>query len=226
MNRRVIVVLVFAVVAVAIVAMGASSSRVSIPSLWNDTTWQAWLDPIRHHPLLPVFILSGFLLASTLFISVWLCIAQTALLLPPWPALAMSMLGAVSAATLFYGLGRWVASKAVQQRLPTHVHQRLQNLELEGMLLIRLVPILPFTLVNLACGSFEVPLHRFVLGTVIGMLPGMVVFCLLGPEAIDVIRHPTPMRVVVAVAAAVALVAMVYGVRVWAQRRAHGRTTT
>ena len=58
------------------------------------------------------------------------------------------------------------------------------------VLLTRLSPAFPFSLLNLAYGLSEVSLRDYSLG-LIGILPGTVLFCALGALAGDVTRFNT-----------------------------------
>jgi uncharacterized membrane protein YdjX (TVP38/TMEM64 family) len=48
------------------------------------------------------------------------------------------------------------------------------------MLVLRLVPIFPFWLVNLVPAFLGVPLRIYVIGTAIGIIPGVIVYTLVG----------------------------------------------
>jgi uncharacterized membrane protein YdjX (TVP38/TMEM64 family) len=58
------------------------------------------------------------------------------------------------------------------------------------VLLTRLSPAFPFSLLNLAYGLSEVSLRDYSIG-LIGILPGTVLFCALGALAGDVTRFST-----------------------------------
>lgn len=51
---------------------------------------------------------------------------------------------------------------------------------LSYLLVLRLVPLFPFWLVNLVPAFLGVPLRTFVIGTFVGIIPGSVVYCLVG----------------------------------------------
>jgi uncharacterized membrane protein YdjX (TVP38/TMEM64 family) len=74
---------------------------------------------------------------------------------------------------------------------------------------VRVLPLLPFTLVNMTCGAFGVPVRTFLLGTVLGMAPGVLGMTLVGDRILAVIRQPTPGAIVglVGVVAVLVLVA-------------------
>ena len=61
------------------------------------------------------------------------------------------------------------------------------------LFLIRLVPAVPFFLANLIPSFLEVPLHRFVISTFLGSIPGTVVYTSVGAGLGEVFaRGETP----------------------------------
>jgi len=51
---------------------------------------------------------------------------------------------------------------------------------LSYLLVLRLVPIFPFFIVNLVPAFLGVPLRTYVFGTLVGIIPGTFVYCLVG----------------------------------------------
>jgi len=61
------------------------------------------------------------------------------------------------------------------------------------LFIIRLVPAVPFFLANLIPSFLEVPLHRFVVSTFLGIIPGTVVYTSVGAGLGEVFaRGETP----------------------------------
>lgn len=56
------------------------------------------------------------------------------------------------------------------------IDRGLRENGLSYLLFLRLVPAFPFFLVNLACGVTGLPLRTYALGTLIGIIPGSLVF--------------------------------------------------
>jgi uncharacterized membrane protein YdjX (TVP38/TMEM64 family) len=171
---------------------------------------QSVLAGFAHDPLLPAYVLGAFVAAGALFVSAWLVIAQTALLFAPPIAIPLALAGALLSATTFYGVGRLLGARAVQRFAPRRVQAAMSGAGLKSVFLARAVPLLPFTFVNLCAGAFEVPIGVFVLGTVLGMTPGIVALALLGDRVLAALRDPSPgamgsLAVVVALAVAVPL---------------------
>jgi uncharacterized membrane protein YdjX (TVP38/TMEM64 family) len=72
------------------------------------------------------------------------------------------------------------------------VLDRLRARGLLAVVAIRVVPVAPFTLTNLACGAAGIRPIDFALGTLIGMAPGLVAMALLGDRLIHVLLNPEP----------------------------------
>jgi len=122
-----------------------------------------------------------------------LYILQTALSLPGAAVLSlaagaifgsvMGTLYAVIAATigaiLAFLVTRYLLRDAILARFGPKLEGLNRELEERGfnyLLFLRLVPLFPFFLINLAAGLTRLPLRSFALGTVIGIIPGGFVF--------------------------------------------------
>ena len=120
-------------------------------------------------------------------------IIQTALSLPGAAILSlaagaifgsiMGTLYAVSAAsigaTLAFLVTRYLLRDLVLARFGSKLEGMNRELELRGfnyLLFLRLVPLFPFFLINLAAGLTRLPLRTFVFGTLLGIIPGGFVF--------------------------------------------------
>ena len=122
-----------------------------------------------------------------------LYIVQTALSLPGAEVLSLAAgavfgtitgtLCAVSAATVgatcAFLVSRYLLRDAILKRFGPKLEGLNRELEARGfnyLLFLRLVPLFPFFLINLAAGLTRLPLGTFVLGTVIGIVPGGFVY--------------------------------------------------
>jgi uncharacterized membrane protein YdjX (TVP38/TMEM64 family) len=122
-----------------------------------------------------------------------LYIIQTALSLPGAAILSLaagaifgSMLGTLYAvisasigATLAFLVTRYLLRDLVLDRFGSRLEGMNRELEQRGfnyLLFLRLVPVFPFFLINLAAGLTRLPLRTFMLGTLLGIIPGGFVF--------------------------------------------------
>ncbi len=120
-------------------------------------------------------------------------IIQTALSLPGATILSLTagaifgtLMGTVYAvcaasigATLAFLVTRYLLRDLVLSRFGSRLEGMNRELEQRGfnyLLFLRLVPIFPFFLINLAAGLTRLPLRTFMLGTLLGIIPGGFVF--------------------------------------------------
>ena len=76
---------------------------------------------------------------------------------------------------------------------------------LKTVIFFRVVPVLQYTLVNVACGAADVSPRAFVLGTVIGMVPGLALMSLFGEGLGRMLQAATWQEVALVVVALAAL---------------------
>jgi len=101
---------------------------------------------------------------------------------PVWGT-AYNLTGAVLGATLAFLMARYLALDWVDQRVGGQLKQLKQGVEAEGwrfVALVRLVPLLPFNLLNYGLGLTRIPLTHFVLASYLFMLPGAIAYTYLG----------------------------------------------
>jgi uncharacterized membrane protein YdjX (TVP38/TMEM64 family) len=144
---------------------------------------------------LAVFYQENRLTTVACFIAIY--ILQTALSLPGATVLTLASgalfgsvtgtvyvnIGATTGAVLAFLAARYLFHDAVQNKLGTRLEKINSELEKAGfnyLLSLRLVPIFPFFLINLASGLTKIPLRAFFLATMIGIIPGSFVYCNAG----------------------------------------------
>ena len=98
---------------------------------------------------------------------------------------AVVSLASVTGASLAFWLGRTLARDLVEKRLAGNPRFRALDQAVAAggfkiVLLTRLSPLFPFTLLNYAFGLTKVRFRDYVLASWIGMLPGTVMYVYLG----------------------------------------------
>ncbi len=104
-----------------------------------------------------------------------------------------AMVGATIGATLSFLVGRAVGRSAVAQLAGRRVEAIDRFLGERGflaILMIRLIPLFPFNVVNLVAGVTAIRLRDYVLGTALGIVPGVALLTVLG-GSIDDPTSPT-----------------------------------
>ena len=122
---------------------------------------------------------------------VWASMLAGALYGTVWGSVIV-FIGACLGAEAAFLLGRHWLRDWARRRLATvpnlqAIEQGVSREGLKLVLLTRLSPAFPFSLLNLAYGLSEVSLRDYSIGLV-GILPGTILFCALGALAGDVAR--------------------------------------
>ena len=157
------------------------------PSSWLDTAL-----PLLRSPLGLVLFVPLYALWVTLLLpGVWASMLAGALY-GTWLGSGLVFLGACLGAELVFALGRswlrgWARQRLEQFPKLQAVERAVSREGLKLVLLTRLSPAFPFSLLNLAYGLSEVSLRDYSIG-LIGIIPGTVLFCGLGALAGDVAR--------------------------------------
>jgi uncharacterized membrane protein YdjX (TVP38/TMEM64 family)/rhodanese-related sulfurtransferase len=130
---------------------------------------------------------AGFVLiyaaGTVLFFSgALLSLAGGALFGPVWGT-AWNLLGATLGATLAFLIARGLGADWVAQRLGSRLRRLVEGVAEEGwrfVALMRLVPLVPFNLLNYALGLTHISLRAYVLASAVCMLPGAIAYTWLG----------------------------------------------
>lgn len=107
----------------------------------------------------------------------------TAWLFGFWTALVLVSFASTSGASLAFLASRWLLGQRLQQLYGSRVRQLQSAVERDGvqyLLMLRLMPLMPFFLVNLLMGLTGMRLRTFWWASQLGMLPGTAVFVAAG----------------------------------------------
>ncbi len=100
-----------------------------------------------------------------------------------WVGTALVVAAATIGATLVFAAARYVFADAARKRLGAlgeRINAGFTENAFSYLLFLRLVPLFPFFLVNLAPAFTSIPLPTYVLATFVGIVPGTFVFVNLG----------------------------------------------
>jgi uncharacterized membrane protein YdjX (TVP38/TMEM64 family) len=123
----------------------------------------------------PLLILALAVIHSFVFYPAEIVDAAAGFVYGFFPGLALVMLGWLLSAFLCYSIGRSVARPLLDRWLGPGRFERTEAMIERGgvtlLLAIRLIPIVPFSLVCYAAGAARVPPWRFAWTTAVGYLP-------------------------------------------------------
>ncbi len=141
----------------------------------------------------PVFFLLLYCLATILLLPTMVLTLAGGALFGPIVGTVFNLLGATLGATCAFCISRhlvfdWLAAKK---------NVRLSNLiaGVEGrgwqfVALLRLVPIIPFNLVNYGLGITRIKFSHYLVTTVVFLIPAEIIFTYCGYAGMDILTHP------------------------------------
>jgi len=101
----------------------------------------------------------------------------------PFVGTLLNLAGATLGATAAFLVARYVAADWVRARTGARIERLISGVEAEGwrfVALMRLVPLVPFNLLNYALGLTRISLPQYVLASLIAMAPGTLAYTWLG----------------------------------------------
>jgi uncharacterized membrane protein YdjX (TVP38/TMEM64 family) len=123
----------------------------------------------------PLLILGLALIHAVVFYPAEIVDAAAGFVYGFFPALALMMFGWLLSGLLCFAVGRSVARPLLDRWFGTERFERTEAAIERGgvtlLLAVRLIPIVPFSLVSYAAGAARVPAWRFAWTTVVGYLP-------------------------------------------------------
>lgn len=178
------------------------AGAVVLALLWRWSPLQQYLtldnflaaaDALRQNVLAIPIVLVVFVVGSCLMIPVNLLILATALSFGPITGFALALAGSLLGGLASYLLGRWLGREVVRKLAGKKLNRLSRRLARRGWLavaLLRMVPIAPFTLVNMVAGASHISTRSFLIGTAIGMCPGILAIMVFEKGLEHALRNP------------------------------------
>jgi phosphatidylserine/phosphatidylglycerophosphate/cardiolipin synthase-like enzyme/uncharacterized membrane protein YdjX (TVP38/TMEM64 family) len=181
------------VIGLAIIAAAMIWEFTPLADMINPKAVGATLREFAQGPIAPFVVVVAFVAGGLVVFPVVVLIAATAATFGPVLGFLYAAAGTMVSALVTYGLGAWLGKQTLRDLLGPrldNVRKRVARKGVIAVALIRLVPVAPFTIVNLLAGASEITLTQYLLGTALGMLPGIFMMSVLGHQLSQIILHP------------------------------------
>ncbi|AOY58257.1 MULTISPECIES: VTT domain-containing protein [Desulfococcus] len=204
-------------------------------ALWRWTPAGDWIDLaslrtagdwIRKQPLTPIWIPAAYVVAGMAAFPVTLLIIATVLVFGPWQGFFYALSGAELSAVAVFAIGRCLGRDAVRRFAGSLINRLSRKLSASGMkavITFRIVPVAPFSVINLIAGVSEIRFRDFALGTFVGMLPGVTATVLLADRIYETFRMPDLGHFATMAGAVVLVAAGLFALRRWLRSRRDGQ---
>jgi phospholipase D1/2 len=171
---------------------------------------------LRDEAWAPLAVLLAFVGAGLVAFPLLVLIAVTAMVFGPFLGPVYTLIGATLSAALTFAIGRRLGRETIRKLAGRRVNDLSRRLAKRGLIAIafvRMLPIAPFSIVNIVAGASHIRWSDFLLGTVIGLLPGVVTMTFFVDRAIAAVREPGPGSFALLAVALALIVALVFGLR-------------
>ncbi len=158
----------------------------------NFSTLLGWAKAIRDSAWALPGVVAAFVAGGLLMVPVTLLVLVTALILPPLDGFVFALAGCLASALTTYGIGHLLGSETIRRLAGTRLSRLSRQLGKRGLLavvVVRFLPIAPYSIVNMVAGASHIRLRDFFLGTLLGMAPGIAAISLFRQGLLRVVRH-------------------------------------
>jgi uncharacterized membrane protein YdjX (TVP38/TMEM64 family) len=171
-----------------------------------------WSRPFGSHPAAPVIVTAAYTLGTLVMFPRPILTVASVLVFGPFVTFLCALSGLLFAALLSFWAGRRLGSARLRHFAGAYLNQLGRQLRRKGfwaVIFMRLVPVAPFTVVNIIAGAVRIRAAHFFFGTLLGLLPGILTTIALGDRLLAAWRRPSPENILllllVSIIAAVAI---------------------
>lgn len=197
-----------------------ASSEVVTPSLLRAGV--LWLSAQGDQAGTPVILLLLYVVGSLIAFPLSLLVAATGLIFGSLLGFVYALVGTLLAAAVTYVAG-WLLGRDTIRRYGGESLNRLSSMlarrGVTTMVLVSLLPVAPFTLTSMAAGAFHLRFRDYLLGTIIGITPGLVVMTVIGSQLASLLRAEDLDTVLIAAVVILFGIAVLALLRQWVARR-------
>ncbi|HEY3178228.1 MAG TPA: VTT domain-containing protein [Casimicrobiaceae bacterium] len=169
---------------------------------WRFTPLTEWLAldrlvdigvAMREHPWAPLAIMLTFVVAGLVLFPLSILIVVMAIVYGPVLGPVYTLVGAALSATVTFWIGRKLGRETVRKLAGRRVNDLSRALGKRGFLPVivaRLLPVGPYSIVNVVAGASHIGWRNFLVGTVIGLAPGVITTSVFIDRTIAAVRQP------------------------------------
>jgi phospholipase D1/2 len=175
----------------------------------------------RRSFLTPLLVVAAFSLGGLTLLPVTLLIISCGVVFGPVLGPLYALLGVFVGATSSFFAGRRAGRDLVRRlagRRLQKISSRLARSGIVAVAILRLLPIAPFTLVNMVAGAMHLRYRDYIVGTMLGMLPGLVALTFLGVSIERILRGGDWAGVALLFIALAAIAAVGWAIQRWLRR--------
>lgn len=175
----------------------------------------------RNSPLAMLTMLACFVVGGVVVFPVNLLIAASIVVFGPLIGAPIALIGSLASAAVLHQIGCSFPEHAWTRIANAHVEHIRERIARHGVIavaIVRVLPIAPYSIVSLAGGIAGIARAPFLIGTALGMLPGILLYAVFADRAREVIANPRPLSWAMLCFAVVLIVAVAFLLRFYSKR--------
>ena len=173
-----------------------------LPLLWRWTPLHEWVNlrsilewqaSLRNNPAALFYVIGAYLVGSLVFFPITILTLATVFAFGTVWGNIYALLGWLFSATEGYVLGRLIGQERLHKLAGDRVNRLIDHAKQHGfvaVLALRLVPVAPFTLVNMFIGASGIRFRDLILASLLARIPGIFTLALFGVQLENALRNP------------------------------------
>jgi uncharacterized membrane protein YdjX (TVP38/TMEM64 family)/phosphatidylserine/phosphatidylglycerophosphate/cardiolipin synthase-like enzyme len=217
--RHFLKIIIMIIIVLALAALWRWTPLASYLNIKNVTGAALWL---KSYPLSPVLVPLSYIVLGVVAFPVTLLIMATIIVYGPWWGGWYAILGTTFSAVIMFLLGHLLGKNIVRKfsgGLINRVNHRLSQIGMPAVIFFRIIPVAPFSIINLIAGVSTISFRDFFWGTLIGIIPGIIAIGLITDRLTQSLRQPDLFSFIALFTVIVFFGASLVGFRRWFKRR-------
>jgi phospholipase D1/2 len=148
---------------------------------------------LRHNPARHAIIFAAYVIGSFVSFPVPLLILATAFVFGPLLGSVYSFAGCLLGAAATYGFGYFMGKDFIRRLAGDKWKKLEKTIDATGVMAVaamRLLPVAPFTIVNIVSGAVKMPAWSYFAGSLLGLAPGIIIINLFAHQFVRAVRDP------------------------------------
>tara|TARA_R110000850_G_scaffold260612_1_gene387918 strand:- start:166 stop:846 length:681 start_codon:yes stop_codon:yes gene_type:complete len=181
---------------------------------WRDSSWAFAL------------VTGVYVIALLVMFPLSILVAVTGLIFGPVWGFVYATLGTLASSVVSYAVGHRLGREVLMNYGGKHMNGLSRYLSRRGiraMTVINLLPLAPFTLTNMMAGAFHIKFRDYMIGSTLGIVPGLAAVTLLGSQLGALATASDPRDILLALAGLGIGILLLFILRHYSRRKARER---
>jgi len=211
-------VMLFLALVAGLLALAAAWRWTPLGSLLSPEFISGYLQSLASPEARAALAIGGFIIASLAMLPLTLLAVICGIVFDSGLAFVYALSGALVASGIGFFAGRFVGRGVLERFSGSSIDRLSKRLAERGVLavaLLRLLPIAPFAVFNLVAGSSHLGARQFLLGSALGLAPGLAAITFFSNSLWQALVAPTAANLTIAAATGVGLLGIAWRAKRW-----------